>query len=451
MDIAVIGAGEVGYHLADILSREEHRVSVIDADPAKARRLMEALDVQVVIGDGSRADVLNSAGVSKADLVVAVTDLDRANMMTCMVAKRLGAKRVILRLHDTGILADYRYFYKQALGFDIVISTEDLAAEEIVNTLRERHALEVESFADGRVQVRRLRLPTDSPYIGKPISALDLPAGLIVGAVSRGEEFFIPQGSAQLEGSDQVYVIGRRSSLDAFEVRGGAPTVGHRGVVIMGGGALGREVSRRLAGVPGVSIRIIERDPARARALAADRASDVMVLEGDATDLDLLHEERIGEADVFVATSGDDERNIVACQLAKSLGVKRTMTMVNKPSYNQIYDLLGIDKAISPRILCATRILRFVRSGSVSAIAVLGDGKAEVLELEARLGGKKGGRKVKHLDLPKGSVIGALVRGNDVSIPHGDSVIEDGDHVIVIALPDQVQRVCSVFKRSDED
>ncbi|MDP6538254.1 MAG: Trk system potassium transporter TrkA [Planctomycetota bacterium] len=450
MDIAVIGAGEVGYHLADILSREDHRVSVIDADPAKARRLMEALDVQVVVGDGSRADVLNNAGVSKADLVVAVTDRDRANMMTCMVAKRLGAKRVILRLHDTALLADYRYFYKQALGFDIVISTEDLAAEEIVNTLRERHALEVESFADGRVQVRRLRLPAESSYIGKPISDLDLPGGLVIGAVSRGEEFFIPKGSALLEGSDQVYVVGRRSALDAFEVRAGAPTVGRRGVVIMGGGALGREVSRRLAGVPGVSIRIIERDPARARALAADRASDVMVLEGDATDLDLLHEERIGEADVFVATSGDDERNIVACQLARSLGAKRTMTMVNKPSYNQIYDLLGIDKAISPRILCANRILRFVRSGSVSAIAVLGDGKAEVLELEARLGGKKGGRKVKSLDLPSGAVIGALVRGNEVTIPHGESVIEDGDHVIVISLPDKVQRVCGVFKRPDE-
>ena len=147
MDIVIIGAGEVGYHLADILSREDHRVSIIDPDPVKSRRMTEALDVMVVVGDGTRADVLTQAGTSKADLVIAVTDDDHTNMLGSVLSKSLGAKRSILRLKDTRPLEEYRYFYKQAIGFDVVLSTEDLAAEEIANTVREQHALEVESFA----------------------------------------------------------------------------------------------------------------------------------------------------------------------------------------------------------------------------------------------------------------------------------------------------------------
>jgi len=447
MNIVVMGAGEVGYHLADLLSREHHRVSVIDADPTKAQRLMESLDVQVVVGDGARADVLNKAGVSKADLVVAVTDIDLVNMLTCVLAKQLGARRVILRLHDTGRLSGYRYFYKQALGFDVVLSTEELAAEEIVNTVRERHALEVESFADGRVQVRRFRIPDGSVLLSAPIAQLDLPAGLILGAVSRPERFFIPSGADELQKDDQLYVIGKGDDLDAFERLAGAPALGRRSVVILGGGSLGREICKRLASVPGLSVRVIERDHARAQALGVEHSGEIMVLEGDATDLDLLHEERIGEANVFVATSGDDEQNMVACQLARSLGAERTVAMVNKASYRQIYDLLGIDQAISPRVLCANRILRFVRAGSVAAIAVLGEGKAEVLELEAHFPGRKA-RKVKSLDLPRGALIGAIVRRDDVSVPHGDSTVEDGDHVIVFALPEKVDDVLEVFGRS---
>jgi len=447
MNIVIIGAGEVGYHLADILSREEHLVSVVDADPTKSRRIMESLDAQVIVGDGTRAKVLTQAGTTKADLVVAVTDDDRINMLACVLSKHLGAKRVILRLKDTRRLVDYRYFYKQAIGFDVVLSTEELAAEEILGTVREHHALEVETFADGRVQLRRLRLREESELTSEPLASLRLPAGVLVVAVSRKDEFVLPGGEYQLQVGDQIYLIGKGLDLDAFERLAGERTAFRRSVVIMGASGIGREIARKLQGTPGMSIRVIESEPNRAKALEAENIAGVMVLVGDATDLDLLLEERIGEANVFIATSGDDERNMVACQLARSLGVERTVAMVNKASYRQIYDLLGIDQAISPRILCANSILRFVRSGSVSSISVIGDGRAEVLELRASLKDGKSVR-VKNLGLPRGAVLGAVVKRDQVIIPNGETPVDEGDQVIVFTLPENLEQVEHVFKGS---
>ncbi len=446
MDICIVGAGEVGYHLADILSREEHRVSVVDPDPDKVRRMMEGLDVQVLEGDGTRAEVLTNAGASKADIVVAVTQSDTVNMLACAIAKNLGAKRMILRLKDIARLEGYRYFYKQALGFDVVLSTDDLAADEIVGTVRQHRALEVESFADGKVQLRRLRIREEGELTADTLAGLKLPSGLLVVAVSRRDTFFVPDGSDQLEVDDQVYLIGRGPDLDQFELLAGAPKIGRRSVVIMGGGGVGLRIAKQLDKMPGISVRLLEKSAKRAKEISSEFSSSVMVLVGDSTDLDLLMEERIGEANVFIATTSDDERNMVACQLARSLGVERTVAMVNKASYRQIYDLLGVDRAISPRVLCANHILRFVRSRSVSSIAVIADGRAEVLELEARHRDGKAERKVKNLGLPRGTVLGAIVRDNEVMIPSGDSVVKNGDQVILFTLPENLSSIEETFK-----
>lgn len=451
MDITVVGAGEVGFHLAGILSREDHRVSVIDTDPIKSRRIMESLDVQVVLGDATKADVLNRAGVSKCDLVIVVTDDDKANLLTSVLAKSLGAKRIILRLHDLERLEEYRYFYKQAIGFDVVLSTEEFAAEEIVNTVREHHALEVESFAGGRIQLRRYRVVEDSRLIENTLAELDLPTGILIGGVlEHGDEFIIPTGEHRLVPGCQIYVIGKNHALDAFERMNGAPTLNRRSVVIMGAGGVSRAITRRLKDVEGLSVRVIERDPVRAKAFAAEFPSKVMVLDGDATDLNLLSEERVAEANIFIATSGDDEQNMVACLLVKSMGTERTIALVNKSSYRHIYDLLGIDQAISPRVLCATRILRFVRASSVYSVAVLGEGRAEVLEIEVKLPAKKSSAKVKSIGLPKGTVIGAHVREAQASVPDGETLIQDGDHVIVFTLPENAERVLAAFNADVE-
>ena len=437
MNIVIIGAGEVGQHLAGVLSREEHSVTVVDPDPSKSRKLTESLDVQSLVGDGTRADTLTDAGASAADLVIAVSDDDRVNMLTSVIAKKLGASRVIIRLKDTRVLADYRYFYKDALGFDVVLSTEELVAEELLGLVRERHALEVQSFANGQVQLRRLRLKEDSELTSRPLGELKIPAGVLVTAVSRGGQLTVPSGSDELHGKDQIYVLGSSTDLDQFERLAGEKVEWKRSVVVMGAGGIGREIALRLSGEPGISVLVLEQDPARARALDLERSGDLTVMVGDATDMMLFREERLADASVFVATTHDDEDNIVACQLAKSFGVKRTVALVEKSSYAEIFDLLeGVDQAISPRMMCAKAITRLARAGSPRAIAAIGSGQAEVIELEV---GLKEPIKLKKLGLPRGVVLGALVRDNVVTIPGGETVVRKGDTAVVFAMRESLE------------
>jgi trk system potassium uptake protein TrkA len=447
MQILIVGAGEVGYHLAEILSKARHRVSVIDPDPAKVLRLQESLDVQVLVGDGTDAEVLTRGGAANAELALAVTDNDTTNMLACVILRNLGAQRVILRLKDTRRIASFYYFFKRSLGFEAALSTEDLAGQEIVATVRDRHALEVETFASGRVHLRRLRLARENELTQAPLEDLRLPERARIAAIVRGERLSLPKPEDQLAVGDQIYVLGAPTDVDQLEaIVEGAPT-GRRTVILMGGTNLSCQVARDLAGTQGVSVRIIERDAERAREIAPQLDSSCTVLHGDATDLDVLLQERIGEANVFVATTRDDENNMVACQLARSLGVQRTVAIVNKSSYRQIYDLLGVDLAISPRILMASRILRFVRSMAVSAVAVVAEGRAELVELEAHFRGARNERRIKALGLPDDVLVGTIVRGEEVIVPDEDFVIEEGDQVILLGLPERVAAVERVFAR----
>lgn len=449
MDIVIIGSGEVGHHLADVLSKGEHRVSVIDKDPERIRELQESLDVQAVPGDATGAEALTLAGVPKADIVVAATDNDLVNMMACILSKKLGAKRVILRIKDTARVDGWRFFYKGALGYDVLFSTEELAAEAVLRTVATNHALEVETFAGGQVQLRRLRIGPDSELLGRPLMKLRLPTGVMLVATIRKKVVAVPGGTYVLESGDHVYVVGKRDSLDEFEALAGEPVKVRRKVVIVGGGSVGVSIAERLDELPGISVRLFERDPVRAEQVAKRLSSRVLVLQGDATDLDFLLEEQVGEVEVFIAATKRDEDNLIACQLAKSQGVDRTVALVNKRSYRNVYNLMNIDVAVSPRLQCAQRILRFVRSGSVSSIAVIADGRAEVLELEAHFAGGKKQRRVKNLGLPDGAKIGAVVRTEDVFIPNGESVIEDGDQVILFTLPEDIREVERIFLQAD--
>lgn len=450
MDIVIIGSGEVGHHLADVLSKGEHRVSVIDKDAERIRELQESLDVQAIRGDATVAEDLTLAGVPKADLVVAATNNDLVNMLSCRLSKNLGAKRVILRVKDMSRIEGFRFFYKGALGYDVVFSTEELAAETVLRTVATNQALEVETFAGGQVQLRRLRLGPDSSLLGRPIAKLRIPDGVMLVAVIRDGDVSVPGGGFELAPDDHVYVVGKREALDDFEALSGQAVKVRRKVVIMGGGSTGLSIAKRLDELPGISVRLFEKDAERARAVALKLSSRVLVLHGDATDLDFLLEEQVGDVDVFIAATQDDENNMIACQLTKSQGVDRTVAVVNKRSYRNVYSLMNIDVAVAPRLQCAQQILRFVRSESVSSIAVIADGRAEVLELEAHFSGGKKERRVKNLALPDGAKIGAVVRAEDVFIPNGESVIEDGDQVILFSLPEEIRTVEKIFRDQDQ-
>ena len=440
MNILIVGLGEVGSHLAKILSLEGHGVTVVDSDARRLKRVSDALDVHAVRGDGARPEVLEKAEADTADLLLAVSNDDNVNKLACLFGKRIGAKQTVLRVKDLTSIRRFRTFFKKNLGYDLVLSLANLAAEEVVKTVRQNQAVGVESFAEGKIQLRRLRLGEDSAMLGVPVKDLKLPRGVLLTAVDRDHDVLIPGGDDILQVGDDVFVLGSPKSIATLERRTGQRPTYVRNVVMFGDNDIVLHVCQALARLR-VETRIIVEDRDRADQLSAQLESTV-VLHGDGTDLALLQEERVGDADAFLGLSDQDEKNLMSCQLARSLDVARTVALVQKPDYVSIYQKLGVDVAISPRLLCANRILSFVRGGNVSTIATIEEGKAEVFEVEIRPGSKLVGRTLAKAGFPRGSVVGAIARENgEIVIPRGEDTIMANDSLVLFALSAVVDRV----------
>ena len=440
MNILIVGLGEVGSYLAHVLSGEGHDVTVIDADGRRLRRVTDAIDVQALLGDGSRPDVLDRADVDEVDLLLAVSNDDNVNMLTCLFGKRMGAKTTVLRVKDSSPFRAARTFFRKNLMFDLLMSLEDLAAEEIVKVIRQNQAVGVENFAEGRIQLHQLRLTDKTSLVNVELKDLKIPDNVLITAVTREHEVIIPGGNDVLQDGDEIFVLGEPRGIAAFEKKTGIHPTYLSNVVMYGSSSTVVEVCTALERL-NVQTRIIVEDRAKAEKLS-ERLENTLVLHGEGTDLDLLKEERVGEADAFMGLTDIDEKNLMSCQLARSLNVPRTLALVNKPDYVTIYQQLGIDVAVSPRLLCANRILSFVRSGSVSAIAAIEEGKAEVLELELRPNSRLVGRTLAKAGLPRGCVVGAIV-GEDgsVRIPKGDDELKALDNLVLFVLKDVVVKV----------
>ncbi len=442
-NILIVGLGEVGSHLAKVLSTEGHAVTVVDADRRRLRKVADALDVQAVHGDGSRPEVLDKADADDCDLLLAVSNDDNVNMLSCLFAKRIGTKKSVMRVKDMAPFHRFRTFFRKNLMFDQMLSLEDLAAEEIVKTIRQNQAVGVENFVEGKVQLRRLRLSEESQLLGKPIKELKLPTGMSITAIDRNHDVIIPDGNDICEANDEVFVLGFPKAIATFEKLTGVRSTYLRNVVMFGGSNIVVLVCKALSRLR-VDTRVIVPNLKDAEAVAAKLDGPVL-LHGDGTDLDLLKEERVGEADAFLGLSDQDEINLMSCQLARSLGVKRTVALVQKPDYVSIYHQLGIDVAISPRTICADRILAFVRSSSVSRIASIEEGKAEVIELEVPKGSKLIGKKMKDISFGRGCFVGAIAReSGEVMIPRGDDELMPLDSLVIFALSEVIDRVSTL-------
>ena len=440
MNILVVGLGEVGSHLARVLSTEGHSVTVIDPDLTRLRRVSENLDVHAVHGDGSRPDVLDRADADACDLLLAVSNDDNVNMLSCLFAKRIGARRTVLRVKDMTPFHRFRTFFRKNLLFDQILSLETLAASEIVNVVRENQAVGVENFADGKIQMRRVRLAEGSPLVGVPVRELKIPANVLITAIDRSHKVIIPGGDDVCQVADELLVLGDEKGIAAFEKKTGSAPTSVRDVVIFGGSGIAAQVAESLRKMR-ARVRIVVPDRDHAEALAA-RLDEVTVLHGDGTDLKLLREERVGETDAFLGLSDQDETNLMSCQLARTLGVERTIALVHKPDYVSLYEQLGVSVAVSPRLLCANAILSIVRGGSVARIATIEEGQAEVIELEVPAGSKLVGKRLKDARFPRGSVIGAIAReSGEIVIPRGEDVIEALDNLVVFVLAEVLDEV----------
>ncbi|MFK7739618.1 MAG: Trk system potassium transporter TrkA [Planctomycetota bacterium] len=433
MNILIVGLGEVGSYLAKVLSTEGHSITVVDPDRNRMRRVADLLDVQAVHGDGSRPDVLDRAEAHSCDLLLAVANDDKVNMLTTLFGKRMGAKKTVLRLHDTSAVRRSRTFFRKNLQYDLLLSLDDLAAEEIVKIVRQSVALGVENFAEGKVQLRRFKLVEGGPFTGQLVKDLKIPSGMLITAIDRDHEVIVPGGDDDLRIDDELFVLGEPKAIATFEKKLGGKKAETRNVVVFGSAGIAQQVAQALQREH-VNVRVIVENRDDAERLS-EVLKGVVVLHAEATDLNFLQEEHVGDADAFLGVSVEDERNLMSCQLAKTLGVKRTVALVNKPDYVFLYQQLGIDTAVSPRLLCANRILAFVRSRSISTIATIEEGKAEVLELEIAAGSGLVGKPLKECGFPRGTVVAAITRDDgSVLIPRGDDELKAKDQVVLFAL-----------------
>lgn len=445
MKVVVIGMGETGKYVASVLAQEKHDIVIIDDSAASLRRAEEGMDVMALLGHGASLQKLRRANAGSADLVVAVSGSNEINLLAAITARHLGAKRTVARVDSGDYLEeDHRGFSLKFLGIDLVINTRILIANEIYKLIKSVGAIAVEDFADNRIELLEIAIEEQQKIIEKPLRELHLPENSLVAAILRNEEMIIPNGSDEILPGDEIFVVGALSTIPKLEkIFGEKRRKQAQKVVIVGGGDVGYAVARLLEREE-MSVLLIEQDAERCVELS-NVLSKTVVLQGDGTDISMLRDEKIEQCDAFVAVSGDDETNMASSLLAKNLGARKTLALVNKPDYVPLFELLGIDATVSPRIFAANKILKFAREEEVVSISLLENGKAEILELIPVAGSQIVNKPLAEVNFPRGAVVAGVASREKVFVPRGKDQIEAGNTVVVLTLPEvrpAVERLC---------
>jgi trk system potassium uptake protein TrkA len=446
MFIVIVGAGDVGFQLARRLSREQHDITLIDADPNKVRRANEQLDAQVIEGSGSSLQVLRQAGLERADVLAAVSNDDGVNLMACRLGKAMGVQVTIARVGNPEYTQPDFVLTPEELGVDRLIQPEAEAAGAIVRLLQESSATHVVDMENGRIELIGLILEEDSPLIDVPLSELgrryNYPPLQLV-AIDRNHVTIIPKGKDRLFAGDHLFAICDPSyATTFFGLAGKHKRPRMDNIMIMGGGRVARFVAEAMADT--ARVKIIEQDLARAERLA-DQLPRALVLHGDGTDLELLQEESLDQMDSFVAVTGDDEDNIIATLLAKQYNVKRPVVLVNKVDYMRILPSIGINSAISKQMLTVNAVLQFIQHRQVAAIASIPGIQGQLIDYIAGRGSRITQKQIKDVRFPQGAVIGAILRNGKLIIPDGLTRAEIGDRVVVFSLPEAVAELDRLF------
>ncbi len=435
MKIIVLGAGQVGSTVADNLARENNDVTVVDTKLSVLQDLQNRLDLRTLVGQAPHPEVLRQAGADDADMLVAVTDCDEVNMAACQVAYTLfRTPTKIARLRAKEYMRETALFGNDHIPIDFVISPEMLVTRHIQSLIEFPGALQVLDFANGKLRLIGVTALPGSPIVGHKLKALrehypDIDTR--VAALYRNEQAIIPTGETVIEAGDDVFFLA--ASKDAITVMSELRSLDKptKRVIIAGGGNIGRALAQALERK--MDVRVIERSPERAEYLAAE-LNHALVLQGDAADHEMLIEESIEQTDFFCAVTNDDEANILSSMLAKRVGAKKALTLINRPAYVDLIPETMIDIAVSPHQITIGTLLTHIRRGDVVAVHSLRKGAAEVIEAIAH-GDKKTsrvvGRTIEELDLPPDTTIGAVVRGEDVLMAHHDLLIEAEDHIIL--------------------
>lgn len=451
MKIVILGAGQVGASVAENLVRESNDITVVDIDAAKLQSLQDRFDLRTVHGFGSHPAVLRQAGIEDADMLLAVTQSDETNLVACKLAATLfNTPTKIARIRCTDYLAQADLFSSENFAVDYIISPEEVLTDYIHKLIDYPEALQVLDFANGKVRLAAVRAFHGGPLVGHELQYLRKHMPHIdtrVAAIFRQDRPIIPEGKTVIEAGDEVFFVAAAENIRLVMREMRHLDKAAKRVMIVGGGNIGRRLAKNLE--QRYQVKLIDHNKQNSQRLAAE-LSKTLVLFGDATDGDLLQAENVEDMDVFCALTNDDEDNIMAALLAKKMGARKVIALINRSAYVDLVESGRIDIAISPAQATIGSLLAHVRRGDMAVVHSLRRGAAEALEAVAHgdaSTSKVVGRRVEEISLPKGATIGAIVRGEQVLIAHHDTVIESEDHVIIFVINKQmISKVEKLFQ-----
>lgn len=438
MKIIILGAGQVGASVAENLASEANDITIIDTDAGRLQELQDRLDLRTVNGFASHPDVLAQAGANDADMIIAVTNSDEINMIACQIAYTIfHTPTKIARVRAVEYLSQTQLFAQEALPVDVLISPEQLITDYILRLIENPGALQVLDFAGGKVRLVGLKAFYGGPLVGNELRTMreHMPGiDTRVAAIFRRGKAIIPEGNTVIEVDDEVFFVAAKKHIRSVmsELRRLDKPI--KRVIIAGGGNIGRRLVKTLE--KDYQVKLIDHNSARANSISKE-VNNAIILLGDAADGDLLLEENIEHTDVFCAVTNDDEANILSSMLAKRLGARKVMSLINRTAYVDLVQSGIIDIAISPQQVTIGSLLTHIRRGDVAVVHSLRRGAAEAIEAIAhgdRNSSKVVGRKICDIKLPSGTSIGAVVRGEEVIIAHHDTMVEADDHVILFLV-----------------
>ena len=438
MNIIIVGAGEIGRHLAASLAKEAHRISLIEADKALAAELEAILDAKVIHGDGTSVTDLADADVGECELFLAMSSSNTTNMMAASMAKSMGVNKVVSRVHPSLQREEWLFDFRGHFGLDHIFSSERLTAIELAKFVRNPESLVVEELARGRIELQQVSVGGNSKSIGKKILELGAPEGIRVAMISRGATTYVPIADSVIEEGDLVTIFGEPRKLREFaqQLQGKRKSTNKMRVVIFGGNEYGFSLAQMLESID-CTVRVFERDPEICKNLA-DRLTNAIIINADATVSTQLEEEQVGEADFFISTSTDDEDNVMSCLQAHTLGVKNCLTVIHRADYAAAISAsghhLGIRAAISPREATRREIQRFITTDSYHILKQF-EG-VDLMELRVGKGSLAAGHMVKEIDWPQGIVLVGKLRGLHAEVPGPDEVLLGGDHLYAMVSRD---------------
>jgi trk system potassium uptake protein TrkA len=465
MNVIISGIGQVGYHIAVKLAQEKHEITVIDNDPLAIENITREIDLQTLLGSGASIELLEKAGIADADMFLACSSVDEVNITSCIIAKNLKKRHLKTNpsLNPLWCMARVRALEYDLnnpkvdagiFGVDLFINQDKITCEEIIQIIDMPGAVEVIPFSDGRVELVGFSVHEDSLFKDRRlmgIREIDTFRDTLIVAIQRGDELIIPNGKTKIFQDDVLFFIGEKNIFKEISpMFTGKRKIRKKKkrIFILGGGSLTPVLINKLLLYKGIEIKVVDSDLTTIFRFSEQYPSNVTCLYGSVTDLDLLIEEGIKYADHVIAATNDEDTNIVASILCKEYGAKQTITIVQDPDYVKIKMMAGIDVAISPKILTSGEVLKKIRKGAIQKTAPLLEEGAELIEVTVPDETKKFGKPIKDLSLPAHSIIGAVVRGNDICIPDGNTLLLPRDDIIVFVLPEAKEAVENFFMSS---